>query len=109
MDPEWLTIVRQGSAYALLGGWTVSDWARTIAALGLVSGAALVMRHECPSRARFLLAAALTAIAGLGATAAAAGFSYRLLIQAQPYRAIWMIHVLHVPAAAFLAWSPAAR
>jgi hypothetical protein len=104
MDPEWLTIVRQGSAYALLGGWTVSDWARTIVALGLVSGAAFVLRHECPLRARVLLAATLTAIAGLGATAAADRLLYRLLIQAQPYRAIWMIHVLQVPAAAFLAW-----
>src|SRR5213079_1922131 len=31
MDQEWLLIVRYASAYAVLDGWTVSDWVRMLA------------------------------------------------------------------------------
>jgi hypothetical protein len=103
MDQEWLLIVRYASAYVVLDGWTVSDWVRMLAGFTLVSSAAFVMRHECPRRASLLFAVAFTAAVGIAATVVAKTFAYRVLVQAQPYRAVWLVHALQISAGAFLA------
>jgi hypothetical protein len=103
IDPEWLLIIREVSPYALVGEWIVIDWVRTAVALGFVAGAGLVLRHDAPQRAWVFLGVALIAALGVAATAVAVHSSYRLLIQAQPYRALWMAHALAIPAALILA------
>ena len=103
IDDEWLQIIREAAAYTLPGGWVASDWVRTGTALAVVIAAALATRTEHLGHARMLLATVIAAVAGIAAAAMAELFAYRLLVQAQPYRSVWIVHALQIPAAFLLA------
>jgi hypothetical protein len=105
MDPEWLEIVRSASAYNFPSEWPTSDWFKVSLGLGVLVSAGLYMRGESSCRARLLFATVVTGVVGLVVTLVASHVPYRLILQGQPYRALWIVVALHVP----LAWWLAAR
>ena len=103
MDADWLALVRHASPYAVLEGWKAADWARGFTALVTVVGAGALMRKHDFGAAAIFLGSAVTACAGLAASAIASDLGYRLLMQSQPYRAVWLLQLLHIPAAVIVA------
>jgi hypothetical protein len=103
MDPEWLEIVRSASAYNFPGEWMMSDWFKVSLALGVLVSAGLYLRGESPCRARFLFMTVATGVVCLVVTLMASRVPYRLLLQGQPYRALWIVVAIHVPLALWLA------
>ena len=103
MDPEWLGTVRRASAWNVPGEWMMSDWFRTLLALGILIAVAASRRRLSPERARLVLATSVLGVVGLVATVVATTVPYRLLLQSQPYRVLWIVVALHVPLAVWLA------
>jgi hypothetical protein len=100
MDDEWLELVRHASPYVVLEGWTASDWARLVTVAAVVASASKHLHDDAATRSKVVLWALVTAVVGLAVMAVATNHGYRVLIQAQPYRAVWLLHLLHIPAVA---------
>jgi hypothetical protein len=103
MDAEWLEFVRRATPYNFPTAWTAADWANAAISLGAATTAGLWMMRESPQRARFLLLTASVGIVGVAVSGVAAYGSYRILLQGQPYRAVWLAVALQTPVALWLA------
>jgi hypothetical protein len=103
MDAEWHDIVWRASTYNFPSAWPLGDWLAVAASIALPLAAAAVMRRDFPTRARLLIVAAVSAASGVVLMSAAGTQSYRLLLQAQPYRGLWITQVLAIPSAFWLA------
>ena len=106
VDPTWLSILQTRSAFLFPTSWTTADWCRTGAVL-----ATLLVAIPLTDDARIKRVAMATAIVGAGGLLAAivAGkyAPVALLLQVQPWRALWLASVianLLVPVAAVSAW-----
>lgn len=100
MDSEWLALATRQVPMVTWDGWHAEHWlSRTVVAFSLVLAAA---RLSGGRQARFL--ACLAGAGGIGLLASWLGTGWchnLLLIQAQPWRALWL---LQVAAAMALAW-----
>ncbi|WP_028102002.1 hypothetical protein [Pseudoduganella violaceinigra] len=101
MDSVWLAEVHRLVPQVVWGGWHADQWlSRTVVAFSLVlAGARLA-----PGRAARLLAC-LALAAGMGLLAFWLGTGWRhnlLLIQAQPWRALWLVQLAAAPCLAWL-------
>ncbi|HEY8506162.1 MAG TPA: hypothetical protein VIL46_16365, partial [Gemmataceae bacterium] len=113
IDPEWKELVRRSTPYNFVPEWYAADFAR----IGLAAAVVAAFALRTPKRTAGRMAGAVVAVALLGllGTALAGRLPYALLLQGQPHRALWLLQVVQVPAAAWLAvrlWkseSPAAR
>src|SRR5262249_845689 len=108
MDDEWLGIVRKAATYNFPGSWTPGDWMNLSMSIVLAAVGGIAMRAEHPGAARLLGGAAGLAVVGVVAMIVAGLVPYRLLLQGQPYRVLWILQVLEAPLAFWLAarlWS----
>jgi hypothetical protein len=96
IDDDWRAVLFETNFFIDPAVWVASDWVR-IAWAALVVGYAAV---QLPGPAgTFLWAVLGTAAAGMAGTLVAAHSHYLLLLQASPYRAIWLMEFLAVPLA----------
>jgi hypothetical protein len=108
IDGQWKDVVWRASTYNFPGAWPTGDWPGVAMSIALPLGAAAAMRRDVPARARLIIVAAVVAAGGVLLMWVAGRMSYRLLLQAQPYRGLWIMQVLAVPSAFWLArrwWS----
>jgi hypothetical protein len=92
MDEEWKTIVRRGTPFNF-----PSTWPLGCALLVLTNVAVCVLAGSfLPDAAtrRLVGLVVVVALAGYGLNVLAESLSYALLIQAQPYRALWLLELL---------------
>ncbi len=100
MDAAWFEVVDYRDAYVLVGNWTLDEWARPFAAGLFVTLALVGMAGEVRR-----LALASMVLAGLGfAAALLLGETLHsvLVINLQPWRAVWLLTVLANLAAAMV-------
>jgi hypothetical protein len=91
MDPEWLAVVAERNAYLFPASWQARDWCGVILATAATLSSAAVLSGW---RRHLMLAAMLAGLGGLLATHLGADIWRNLfLIQAQPYRALWLLQV----------------
>lgn len=102
MDSEWREMVRATNPYNFPLEWTVQDWLRVAVAFTVTF---LFWRHGCgsPERRRLVGLVLFVAALGLGGTLLACQLPYALPMVGQPYRALWLLQLIHVPAAVVLA------
>jgi hypothetical protein len=102
MDPEWLDQVCLVTTFNFPFQWCPGDY-RLLAFTVLVVGAtAVLLWRENRPAANFLGLTLLAGLGGLLATTVSSGMGYRILFQGQPYRALWLVHLLSVPCAILL-------
>lgn len=97
MDADWLEQVRLVTTYNFPLHWRTWDYltlAMNVAVVGVT--ARLLVRTDL-RRANFLGLVVLIALGGLLATTVSSVLGYRILFQGQPYRALWLLHLLAVP------------
>jgi hypothetical protein len=94
MDDEWLAANRHVCFFIDPAVWTAGDWGRIACCAGVVAWAALSYGR---SQSALLLALLGAAALGFAGSLVAAHSHYLLLIQASPYRALWLLEVLAVP------------
>lgn len=98
MDAEWAQIVRESSVDVFLGGWGELRLVPMLFWLGLLW---LGGRHGNPTMRRWYLAMALVCAWALLISLVCSQFwPVRLVMQAQPWRALWLAEVLAVVALA---------
>ncbi|MEM8678729.1 MAG: hypothetical protein AAGF97_05145 [Planctomycetota bacterium] len=101
-DSDWRDAVKCGNFYAFASEWEVADWMRILGGFVCVATAAAFSDDR---RLRTLyLGVLLVAVAGVVGTWIATYAPYALLLQGQPYRALWPLQILAVPAGAQLVW-----
>jgi hypothetical protein len=108
MDPEWLEVTRQASAYNFPSFWTGRDWLNVALSIGIPLSAAVALSGETPHRTRFLFVCAALGVVGVLTMFVAGVAPYRLLLQGQPYRILWILAAIQIPIAFRLAahlWS----
>jgi hypothetical protein len=103
LDPEWLEVTRQASAYNFPAFWTTRDWINVAMSIALPAWAAVMLWDESPHRARFLGVSAVLGVVGVVTMFVAGAAPYRILLQGQPYRALWVLAALRIPIAFWLA------
>lgn len=92
MDPAWFAVVESRSAYLLPTQWRLSDWSRAAFDLAVF---AVAFRFLGAHGRRLVLAVAAVAVAGVGASLLLGDLARSVLVlQLQPWRALWLSHVL---------------
>ena len=90
-DPLWLDVMRARSPYLFPTLWTSDSFCPLIAQAGTI----LVAAHRAePAQRRLLLAALAVAGLGLAVATATASLPLLLVVQAQTWRAVWLVAVL---------------
>jgi hypothetical protein len=100
-DPQWLDLLRHRNAYLFPGLWPTSTWTRIAVQSATVAISARVLR----GRAQALFVAAL-AVGLVGVLITYVGgdvWPSLLVLQAQPWRALWLVAVLANAGAAICA------
>jgi len=106
MDAAWIEQVRIVSSFNFPTDWREVDWRRLLVCVAIVLVAAGLWARADRGRADFLRVAVLVGVTGLVATTVAGLLGYKLLLQGQPYRMVWLLHLLAVPCAVQLvAWA----
>jgi hypothetical protein len=108
MDGEWLDHVAVFTRYNFPFQWEESDWLYVGFSSAVVILTALVVRQRSPELATLLGLTVVLGVGGLLATMLASVRGYELLFQGQPYRMIWLTHLLCIPCAILLvmrAWA----
>jgi len=107
MDPAWFQVVYTRNAHVVLDQWLLSDWNHTIVTLATLAMASLVLRDG--DGGRVARAAFWLGITGLALTAIAGNvWHLRILIEAQPWRWLWLgrfLAIVVLPATLLSAWS----
>jgi hypothetical protein len=96
MDDIWRTIYLKICFYIRPARWTWADWIR----IALGCGFAVWAASQCPDRrlARFWASVVASALIGLVGSLIAVNSHYLLLMQASPYRTLWLLELLAIPA-----------
>jgi hypothetical protein len=93
-DLEWRDIVFKTCFFIRPSLWTLADWLRIGWGVTVCVAAAVgFARHS----GRLLWAVLASAVIGFMGTAVAVHCHYLLLIQASPYRAMWLLEFLAIP------------
>ena len=90
-DPVWLDLLKTRSPYLFPTLWTNASFCPLLAQVGTI---AVTAHRATPTQRRFLLAALAVAAVGLAIAAATALLPLLLVIQAQAWRAVWLVAVL---------------
>ncbi len=108
MDDTWRATILHASSFNFPSEWGWEDWWYLALQLA-VAGLALwqYRRAADPDKARFAAVVTLVALVALVGTALAERLPYALLLQGQPYRALWLLAFLHLAWTGWLcvAWS----
>jgi hypothetical protein len=89
MDTAWLELVRRRAPFVLIDQWQWQEWLEPFTWIGILLAAA---RGIAPARKAFA-ALALTGTAGIALAVIAALTQATLLVQAQPWRCLWLLKV----------------
>ena len=103
MDGEWLETVYLMSPYLFPTQWGRGEWIEVVLAQAVVTIAAIAAWRNDRRRGSFLAAVALVGAAAVAATLAASVMGYRLLLQGQPYRFLWLVRLMPAPLTVYLA------
>ncbi len=90
-DPAWLDVLRTRSPFLFPALWTSDSFSPLLAQVGTIVVAA---HRAAPAQRRLLLAVPVVAALGLAVAAATSILPLLLVIQAQVWRAVWLIAVL---------------
>lgn len=90
-DPAWLEVLRTRSPFLFPTLWTSDSFCPLLAQVGTIVVAA---HRAAPAQRRLLLAALVVAALGLAIAAATSILPLLLVIQAQAWRAVWLLTVL---------------
>jgi hypothetical protein len=96
MDDVWRTITLQICFYIRPARWKLDDWVRVAAGCAFVVKAASQCRDG--RLATFWTAVLGSALIGLIGSLIAVNSHYLLLIQTSPYRTLWLLELLAIPA-----------
>ena len=107
MDDAWRQTIRHASSFNFPSEWALGDWygvAFHLALLGIVIGK---YRHVDADKARFVIVLLVVSLVAVVGAVLAERLPYAMLLQGQPYRALWIASVLHVAIAFWLCveWS----
>lgn len=104
-DPDWWALVSGISRHLLVTNWDLRDGWRVLTDAGLITAAMALLPR--PHRGRLLLRAALAATALLLATSlvGTVGLHSVFITQIQPWRVLWLTHLLAAALAPFVLWS----
>ncbi len=96
MDDVWRTINLKICFYIRPARWSWDDWIRIAVGCGITVWAA----WHCADRrqSRFWASVLASALIGLIGSVIAVNSHYLLLIQASPYRTLWLLELLAIPA-----------
>jgi hypothetical protein len=94
MDDEWHEVYMQICFFIDPVVWSPGDWLRIALAVGLVAMTAWQAKGSDRTMCAALL---LAAGAGMAGTLVAVHSRYALLLQASPYRTLWLTEVLAIP------------
>ena len=96
MDDVWRTINLKICFYIRPARWSWDDWIRITVGCGITVWAA----WHCADRrqSRFWASVLASALIGLIGSVIAVNSHYLLLIQASPYRTLWLLELLAIPA-----------
>jgi hypothetical protein len=103
MDESWREVVRRATPFNFVSEWYVEDWLNVGMGLIGVGAAAVACWKGNVVHGRFLLLVTIVSVAAVVGTALAESLPYALLVQGQPYRALWILKVLQVPFAFWFA------
>jgi hypothetical protein len=111
MDEQWLMeTIRFDGIMITPQQWPADSWPRVVAAFFVCAAAAAWMLSG-PHRAAGRLMATITLVGagGLLASTIANIEGYRLLVQAQTYRALWLVQLAQIPAGLWVGYDLFAR
>lgn len=92
MDADWLEVVEQRNTYLFPSLWPQEDWSKLILHVSVWAGA-VALSSGTPRR--LLIAAGMSGLLGLAAMVIGGDLLHNLfVIQVQPYRAAWLLHLL---------------
>lgn len=102
MDDTWRQLVDRVSLYTVPGEWLLEDWIRSGVALAVLTVVAMHPRMEQHLR-RFLALVVAAGVLGVVGSLVAYELPYALPRQGQPWRVLWLVMLLQVPCAFWLA------
>ncbi len=95
MDDVWRDAIQHASGFNFPSQWTTGDWFYLAIQLALaVLMIAKAWRTDA-ARARFLVVLSCVTVVGAVGAVVAEQLPYALPLQGQPYRALWILAVLH--------------
>lgn len=89
MDTAWIELVRRRAPYVLVDQWQWQEWAEPFAWIGILLAAA----RGIPAARNAFFALAVTGAAGIALAAIGDLGKAALIIQAQPWRCLWLLKV----------------
>ncbi len=108
MDESWREVILKASPFNFVSEWKITDWVNVGMGLIGVGAASYTFWKSNNPLGRFFAVATIVSIAAVVGTALAESLPYALLLQGQPYRALWILKVLQIPFAFWFAsrlWS----
>ena len=103
MDPAWMDHIDDFNLYSIPQSWLPSDWAHLAITLAAVIAAGWRVSLFAKGRSLLVIAAAVGGL-GVGLSMAAYELPFAKPFQAQPYRWVWLGHVLLLPSLLGVAW-----
>jgi hypothetical protein len=94
MDEDWYEVCSQICFFIDPAAWSAGDWQRLALAAGIVTVAAFLFGHD---RINLPAAVLIVGAAGLVGTLVGVHGRYLLLIQASPFRTLWLTELLAIP------------
>jgi hypothetical protein len=101
MDDDWREAILHASSFNFPSQWSRGDWCYLAFQLA-IAGAAIWQYRADSRRARFAVIVALVTLAGAIGAILAERLPYALFLQGQPYRALWILALLHLAWASWL-------
>jgi hypothetical protein len=101
MDEAWRETILSASPFNFASEWNYRDWCYLAFQLA-ITGVVIWRYHAIdPSKTRFLVVVLMVTILAVVGTDLGERLPYALLLQGQPYRAMWVLAFLHL---AFVFW-----
>ncbi len=94
LDPEWRQLILSKCELLNPLMWPAQDWVRHGVAIACAAAAATTLGR---SNRLFIIAVIAAGVAGVFAEVIAAHGSWLLLLQGQPFRAVWPMELLRLP------------
>jgi hypothetical protein len=97
MDDDWLQVIYLLCPYVFPLQWPLLDWVQVLISQAIVTVAAVSLWQSDPRRGQFLAAVAVVGVGAVLGTVVGSAMGYKLLVQGQPYRFLWLVRLLQVP------------
>ncbi len=96
MDTAWRDAAYAANFYSLPEEWPLGDWLRIGVAFAVLAGARWLAAPSARVR-RLVDSILIVAAVGIVVSCLAPHLPYKLLVQGQPYRALWLLQLMQVP------------